>query len=73
MNYHDVTNELARLRAANPNSPASFLADRAARIAELEAKLATMTPPHVEDPAYLAMLARADASSPANRAAARWR
>jgi hypothetical protein len=73
MNRNDLAAEIARLEAATPSRVASFNEARAARLADLRAKLATMpTEPAKDDPAYLAMLEAADAASAKNRARARW-
>lgn len=65
--------EIARIENARPTFGA-FLAGRVARLAELRAALPTATDPAEapRDEAVEAQIERFDASSPRNRARARW-
>ena len=70
-----LTAELSRLEVAKPSAIARFNEARTARIAEIKAALAALPaePVVIGDAALDAMLARCDAGSRQNRAAARWR
>ncbi len=74
MNRNDIAAEIARLEAATPSRFASFNEDRAARLADLRAKLAAMPAevPTYRDEALDKLIEAADAASPKNRARARW-
>lgn len=73
MTRNDLTAEISRLESATPSRVAAFNESRAARLTDLRAKLAVM-PVDVEpfDADAEAQIARFDASTPANRAKARW-
>lgn len=68
-----IVAEIARMEAAKPSPFQSFNDARAVRLAEHRSMLAALPPEtEPEDAGMLTMMEAADASTPKNRARARW-